>query len=233
MFKRSKVFNSSIVALSAFVLSLGILWSLHSKSGSAPELIYPQWQQPTTLAERFPLAISNHRWQFDFAPIEQALHKLNYTKAGELIFNANTAQVLEEAVAGMSNDMGSEALNRVEWLINKGFSQALATLTTNFYRYHQASFYDSHISDSQISTQITGTQPSTSHKEPEQHFQDRLQQQEFYFGKSVAERLFGQQNAVTAYLAARKQINENSRLSPSEKQQQLSLLQSRFKANAK
>ena len=57
--------------------------------------------------------------------------------------------------------------------------------------------------------------------------------QEQYLGEGVTAQFFGRENILNHYLYARKAINEDSTLSPTQKRQQLTILQDRFKAHEK
>jgi len=215
----------TIVSFLALAMTLYALWSLHAESQGF--LLSPrklEWQQPSYISDSFPELISTNHWQFDYEATEQILLNIKKSKIGELILNAHTAKVLEQAVSELPLDMKKDELQRVEFLVSKGFSEKsreqLATLFTNFYHFKQASNIASALS---ISTQ---NKPNK-----ELNFQQTVLRQERYLGKDVAKQLFGQKDTLTQYLYTRRYINENSNLSKKEKQQQLAILQNRFKTN--
>jgi len=223
--KALKPSNLTIVSVLASAMTLYTLWSLHAESQDF--LLSPrklEWQQPSAISGRFPKLISTNYWQFDYEASAQILLKIKQSKTGELILNANTAKVLEQAVSELPLDMKKNELQRVEFLVIKGFpgkaGQQLSTIFTDFYRFHQASNIASALS---ISTQ---NKPNK-----ELNFQQTILRQEHYLGKVITQKLFGRQNALTHYLYARRGINESSNLNQAQKQQLLTTLQDQFKAN--
>jgi hypothetical protein len=220
---------SAIALAIAFVIALSVLWSLHAASlccldSSLNSSDRHEWQQPSAITDRFPERISTSYWQFDYEATEQALLKIKQSKSGELILNVSTAKVLEKAISTLPIRMKHDELRRVELLLIKGLpgraGQQLASVFTGFYYYQQAL-------NSANST--VDTQEHTD--DQELSFKQMVLLQKEYLGEDISEQLFGRQNRLNHYLYARKAINENPSLNPAQKQQQLSILQDRFKAN--
>ena len=223
---RQKIFSVTTISSLSLVFALCFLWLLHTESlvelSSASN---KSWQQPVAISDSFPDEISSHYWPFNFDATEAQLLNIKYDQVGELILNEAAAKQLENAVSSLPKKLDLEALQRLELLVEKGWSgnsgKQLATVLVSFYHFQQAS---------NIATLSTSTK-STSTKSQEQQFQEAVQRQEYYLGKDLANKLFGRKNAVNYYLYARKAINENLSLSSAQKQEQLSKLQSRFKEN--
>ena len=232
---------SAIALAVAFFITLSGLWSLHADSLSSLNSSLDvsldnadphQWQQPFVISDRFPERISANDWQFDYEVTEQALLKIKQTKSGELILNAGTAKVLEDAVSKLPSQMKQDELRRIEFLVTKGLpgraGQQLASIFTKFYYYQQALNSNSSTAAIQDSSQEK-TQESTV--DQEQSFKQMVLLQKEYLGEDISEQFFGRQNRLNQYLYARKAINDDLSLNSAQKQQQLSILQDRFKAN--
>lgn len=224
-------FSSAIALALTFLVALSCLWSLHTDSPTSLNSAINsssdrsldnsdpyQWQQPLAISDRYPEPISINNWQFDYEATEQVLQKIKQNKSGKLILNANTARVLEEAVSTLPPLMKQDELRRVEFLVTKGLSgsagQQLASIFTQFYHYQHAL----NLANSTVKNQ-------------EETFTRTVLLQKEYLGEDVSELFFGQQNRLNNYLLARKAINEDSSLNSVQKQQELIILQNRFKAN--
>lgn len=213
---------STYLLIAPLALALFLLWSIHADS---PEVSSKSnlhlWQQPLALASQFPEPISTDYWRFDFEASVQFLANIKYTEIGDIILNANSAKTLEDAVSKLPQTMTKTDLHRAELLVTKNFpgqaGQQLAKVLTSFYRYQQASMIE--------------TDKPQDMAAKERRFEQTILRQQRYLGKEVANKLFGRQNAVTRYLHARQQINKASNLTQEQKQQQLTTLQGRFKAN--
>jgi len=211
----------------SLAMTLSTLWSLHAESQGfllSPDKL--DWQQPSSMSESFPELISAHHWQFNYEATEKILLKMKQKKTGELVFNENTAKVLKQAVSELPIKMEKDELQRVEFLVTKGFpgktGQQLAIVLTQFYHFQQAS----NIAHSSINIK------KNKHNK-ELSFQQTVLRQERYLGKDMTRQLFGRQNALTHYLYARQHINENSNLNQIQKQQQLTALKNRFKTHVR
>tara|TARA_R110001592_G_scaffold10098_1_gene52589 strand:- start:31646 stop:32332 length:687 start_codon:yes stop_codon:yes gene_type:complete len=220
-----KPFKLLFVSVIALAIALFVLWSVHAES---PMFLNNadshQWLQPSAISDRFSERISTNYWQFDYEATEQALLKIKQSKSGDLILNASTAKVLEKAVSTLPPQMQTDELQRVDLLVSKGLpgraGQELASVVTNFYNYQQAL----------KSANSTVNTPQYTFDQ-ERSFKQMVLLQEQYLGKDISGQLFGRQNRINHYLYARKRINDDASLNPAQKQQQLTALQARFKAN--
>ncbi|MFT6029031.1 MAG: hypothetical protein ACI8O8_000762 [Oleiphilaceae bacterium] len=220
---------SAIALAIAFVIALSVLWLLHEAplcclDSSLNSFDRHQWQQPSAISDRFPERISTKYWQFDYEATEQALLKIKQNEHGGLILNASTAKVLEKAISTLPIQMRQDEIQRVELLVIKGFpgraGPQLANFFTDFYYYQQALNSANSIVDTR--EHIDGQELS---------FKQMVLLQKEYLGEDISEQLFGRQNRINHYLYARKAINKDSSLNSAQKQQQLSILQDRFKAH--
>jgi hypothetical protein len=215
----------------AFTVALYALWSLHTESKNIQ--VKPnkfEWQQPSSLVDKFPTLISTAHWKFDYEATEQALLAIQVSNTKNLILNAHTAKILEKAISNLPSKMSKTELERVGLLTAKGLpgkaGQQLATVLTNFYHYQQA--IDIVKATANTSSITTSKQQKQS---KETIFKQSVERQKNYLGEDTAEQLFGKQNALNAYLYSRKRINEDTNLSPAQKQAELTTLQARFKAH--
>lgn len=204
-------------------MTVSFLWQLHV-TDSNDRLHLPssiEWQQPSSLSDQFPQAISVNVWPFDFEASEQILLTIQPNKNGAMTLNANTAKVLDEAVSKLPQRLSDSAIQRLALLVTKGLTgksgHELAQIFTQFYQFKQAW------------NAVKNTPPDTMNKEALFHKMVLLQNK--YLGKHMSSQLFGKKNAVTHYLYARKRINNDSYLNQAQKQLQLENLQVRFKAN--
>ncbi len=212
----------TVFSLIALTLALFLLWSIHTDSSDILNSSdWHLWQQPLSTSDEFPERISATHWQFDFEAAEQTLTKIKLNEKGELLLNETTADLLKVAVAKLPLNMTDADLQRIEILIAKGLpgkvGQQLSGVLTNYYRYRQALIAD------------TKKMKNTETKEI--IFEHTAMLQEYYLEKDIAKKLFGKKNAVTHYLYARRRINQDSNLTQEQKQQQLNVLQDRFKSN--
>lgn len=222
IFVRPRFSILNVFSLIALTLALFLLWSIHADS---PDILNSPdvhlWQQPLSISDEFPERISTTHWQFDFESTEQVLTKIKLNGKGELILNETTADLLKVAVSKLPLNMTEADLQRIEILVAKGLpgkaGQQLSGVLTDFYRYWQLARIDD--------------KKALNIEAKERSFDQAVLRQERYLGKDIAERLFGRKNAVTRYLYARRRINEDTNLNQEQKQQQLIILQNRFKAN--
>lgn len=202
------------------MIALTLLWHIHAddnRSRAEQHL----WQQPLSVTEHFPERLASSSWQFDFDEIEQMLLTVKHNEIGELIVNATTAKILQDVVIKLPSGMQDAQIQRVVFLIEKGLpgevGQQLAKLVTGFYYLQQFA-----LNTSEVLQDLESKEKS---------FQQTVLHQELYLGKAFAHKLFGKQNSVTRYLYARRRIIENTDLDQKQKQQQLLILQDRFKAS--
>lgn len=216
--------NLSAVLLSALAIPLILIWYMDLDS---PVSLYgpkvSEWRQPYLIADRFPEHISNTRWTFDYEASEQILVKLKQDETEQLVLDGRAAEIIESAVSKLPKGLQSDELQRVEVLVAKGLpgsaGRQLADIVTDFYQYQQAA-----------RSAFVAKDSSTTIEEQEKRFYQTVVLQEQFFGKPVAEKLFGRQNALNRYLYARRHITKDSSLSPEQKQKQLRTLEAELKA---
>lgn len=206
-------------------MMLFTLWSLHAESRNSKYISDKlEWRSSSSILKSSSKHISPQDWQFDYEATERTLFKIKLKKNGELLLNAHTAKILEQAVSELPLGMTKEALQRVQLLVAKGLpgkaGQQLASILIKFYHFQQAS-----------STECPAFNPTLNKYDKARSFQQTVLRQECYLGKTLSQQLFGQKNALTHYLYARQHINEDSTLRPAQKQQQLMELKDRFKAH--
>lgn len=186
------------------------------------------WQQPGGLAESFPRPISSRQWSIDFDAIEQRFTDVDIDESGELELDARVAESLKQTVLHLPDAMSNELLERIGLLFRKSFpgpkGEELASLFRNYWHYEQA-----------LERQARERTAAVAKEKPKggadinMGRSDIAALQKEYLGDTTAAKLYGKQNSISAYLSARRRIQNDSSLSDSAKQDGLAALEREYR----
>lgn len=183
-----------------------------------------EWLQPASVTTAYPQPISSTQWPIDFEIIESQFSRFSVNEAGELPLNATMATALQQAFLQLPA-APEELLDRVAVLLRKSFpgqkGAQLSALFRNYARYEQARSMST-AADSQEHSRGSADAAIAA-------LNTSVELQYKFLGKQTALKLFGKQNAMTAYLLARRQVRADAALSQSDKQERLHALRQAYR----
>jgi hypothetical protein len=179
-----------------------------------------EWHQPTALNQRFPLFISNTTWRFNFVDIESILWQAKVDSDGELVIDAETLSLLEQASDRLPSNLSETEQRRLGFLINKSMpakrAQQLASLLNGYQAYQQ---------DYTSSLELINIAEAAQRLALLQAEQRNIElRQQHYFGVDVATKLFNKKNLTTSYLNQRRIVSMMPGISISQKDSMLRAL---------
>jgi len=183
------------------------------------------WRQPSALNQRFPLLISNTSWHFNFVDIESILWQSKVDSYGELIIDAETLSLLEQASDRLPENVSEAELQRLGFLIEKSMPTKRAHRLSSLLRSYQA--YQQDYTSSVALISIAETEQRLALLQAEQLYLE--QRQEDYFGSDVANTLFSKKNITTSYLNQRRIVSMMSDISIPQKSVMLKELSDDYK----
>ncbi|MEX1034009.1 MAG: lipase secretion chaperone [Cellvibrionaceae bacterium] len=212
--------NNTIYYPLAALLALALYWLYPSADPHAPGTDNLNWRQPVQLDSAYPQLISPRRWPFDFTTFEgRFASRVGTDEAGRLELDPMLADTLEQTLLHLPENTSEEVLQRIVVLLRKSFpgskGEQLAELFHNYAAYRRE--------ESRFQTPAAG-----GAKEALAALRNSIELQHKYLGSEAAERLYGERNALTTYLLSRREIREDSSLSPARKQERLDTLEREY-----
>ncbi|MFT6046779.1 MAG: hypothetical protein ACI9WC_002490 [Arenicella sp.] len=184
-----------------------------------------EWRQPSALDQRFPLFISNTTWHFDFVDIESILWQSTVDSYGELVVDAETLSLLDQASDRLPKDLSPPERQRLSVLIDKSMPANLARrLTSLLIAYHA---YQQDYRSNLALISIAAADQRLALLQAEQLNIEPRQQR--YFGTDIATMLFNKKNLTTSYLIQRRIVSMMPDISTSQKNGMLRELNDGYK----
>lgn len=178
------------------------------------------WHQPAALSEKFSQPMSSRQWPIDFEAIEQRFSDIDTDRSGQLELDARVAESLKQTVLHLPASISDELLERISLLFRKSFpgpkGEQLASLFRNYWDYEQA-----------LERAARKRREGSARVSMDSSEIAALQKK--YLGDTTAAELYGKQNTISAYLSARRQIQNDAGLSDSVKQDRLAALEREYR----
>ncbi len=214
--------SANQLSISALVLLVVTVWILCTQPRPSAGISgSDEWHQPEQLNLVYPVPISPQAWPFDFEPVAKLLAKLQLDASGELLVNANTADTLQQITLAMTLALNDDELQRYVFLAAQELpgkaGQQLAELLLSYYHFKRA--------EQAAQLTLPNTADAAALLAKEQRITELKQR---YLGRDTAYRLFGRRDALTLYLLARREVNENPGLTSTQRRQALKRLQAQF-----
>lgn len=177
--------------------------------------------QPVTAradAVVYPPEVAEAARQVPYAALEDALARLRFNAAGELIIDGGTEAVLRAAREAVPPRAGEQAAARAAFLIGEQFpppqARQVETLLGRFSAYL----------DAELAWRQQQPEPDSLREDAAQ-FDQLAALQDRELGPALAEQLFGEQRRLMRYMFAARELEDDDTLSAEEKQARLQQLQ--------
>lgn len=172
------------------------------------------------------IAIGAGQWHTDFYQLESVWDKIPVSEGLDIIVGADTEAQLQKIVGVLGEDLSTQEWSRAEWLINKHYARRTASqmtrLIANYHGYTQT-----YQASRALIARATGAQKTQL---LQVHRQEDKQQQVYFLGFEIAQKLFAKRNHTRDYFTERQLINLDSALTEQQKRDQNALVERRYKS---
>ena len=175
-----------------------------------------EWREPVSENGATATPMSTARYAVDFTPMEEALARLSLDAGGnKLQLDSTTADVLEAltnwaTVHELTPEEEQRALRLARAILPS--DQAVTHYDNLWTSYREYKSFVTRLNDA------SNGQPTSDRQE------EILRAQKSLFGPDAAQALFGEQNAISAFLVAQEKIMNDDTLSAAERREALNSL---------